>query len=275
MINPYATMTQFPSAGTPTDELTTVMAQGRTNVRAVVMSMSSRSPSAGADARYLTWHQLDHMPEQYRLDGLRHGARWVSTPRCAAARLASTERFSAVDHLVTYLFGDPVDPALQHFFDLGQALREGGRMPEALPQVELAGYELTGQWSTGGALIGADVLPWRPATGIFVLIERCVEPVDAIERPDHLLNVAGVAGVWRFRGTKHLAPARLTDTSGLIASLCYLQEDPVDVAAGLNSVIMGNRGAQVEGLEFAGPFEALVPWHWDRLLPHAVDPVAR
>lgn len=252
----------------PSDDLTTVLAQGHTDVSAVVMSMSSRSPSPGADARYLTWHQLDHMPEQYRLDGLRLGARWVSTPRCAAARLAASERFTAVDHLVTYLFGAPVDSALQQFFDLGQALSDGGRMPEALPSVELAGYELIGRYSTAGALVGADVLPWRPATGVYLLIERCVDSVDVVERPDQLLGVPGVAGIWVFQGTQRLLPGRLANTSGLRASLCYLQQDPVLVAAGIDSVIAGKNGAQVDRLEFAGPFEALVPWHWDRVLPH-------
>ena len=40
-------------------------------------------------AEYLDWHLHDHLPEQHRLPGLRHGQRWVSTPACRAARAAS------------------------------------------------------------------------------------------------------------------------------------------------------------------------------------------
>ena len=36
---------------------------------------------------YNEWHQLDHMPEQYPLDGIAYGQRWVSTPACRAARV--------------------------------------------------------------------------------------------------------------------------------------------------------------------------------------------
>ena len=35
---------------------------------------------------YNEWHMLDHMPEQYPLDGIAYGQRWVSTPACRAAR---------------------------------------------------------------------------------------------------------------------------------------------------------------------------------------------
>src|SRR5689334_3300540 len=112
------------------------------DVTCAVLSMSRRSAD-GEDARYLEWHLLDHLPEQYQLDGLRNGQRWVSTPACRAARAASTEPFDAVDHIVQYLFAEPVGPALDRWFALGGTLHAGGRMPVSLPRAHLAAWDVT------------------------------------------------------------------------------------------------------------------------------------
>jgi hypothetical protein len=40
----------------------------------------------GSAAEYLEWHQLDHMPEQYRISGLAVGQRWVAPPDCQKRR---------------------------------------------------------------------------------------------------------------------------------------------------------------------------------------------
>src|SRR5436190_1209036 len=101
-------------------------------VRLVVVSLSARSPD-GADAAYLAWHGLDHLPEQYSIESLVHGQRWVSTPACRAARAAGDDALEATDHIVQYLFAEPVAPAIDRFFALGAELREAGRMPLRLP----------------------------------------------------------------------------------------------------------------------------------------------
>src|SRR5580658_7363032 len=112
--------------GTPSDSLPDVLATGATDVTLAFISLSEREPN-GRDAEYVTWHSLDHRPEQHRLAGLRNSLRLVSTPSCRAARAASVERFDAVDHVMTYLFSDP--GALRPFSALGGALNKAGRMP--------------------------------------------------------------------------------------------------------------------------------------------------
>ena len=38
----------------------------------------------GAHRAYNEWHQFDHLPEQFSIDGIVFGQRWVYTPACRA-----------------------------------------------------------------------------------------------------------------------------------------------------------------------------------------------
>ncbi len=246
--------------GTPSDQLPDVLATGSTDVRLAFISLSAREPD-GRDAEYLAWHSLDHRPEQHRLEGLRQSLRVVSTPECRAARAASVDRFEAVDHVMTYLFSDPTD--LYGFSALGAALHEGGRMPLRLPTVEFMTANLAGKVAAPAAVAGADVIPWRPTQGVYLLIENGEAPVDG------LADVPGVAGIWWYQGA--LAPRPYsTDTRGMQITYFYLDDDPVDTAERLGEE-MRRRWAsgEVVGL-LAAPFHTLVPFEWTRHLPVAV-----
>lgn len=273
-------MTQPPGEGTPTDHAPNVVRHGASDVRIAVVSMSARSPE-GLDAAYLEWHGLDHLPEQYRITGMRSGARWVSTPACRAARAAGVGHYDAVDHVVCYLFAEPVDTALDAFFALGADLRAAGRMPVRLPPVELAGYELVAKAAASRALVGADVLPWRPCRGVYLLLEQSPAAEPATARPqnrgsfvarsrsetaDALVDVPGVAGVWSYDGTGSLHP-RLTSTDGLHLTIAYLDGDPPTVASRLAEALVDRwaDGSVVPLL--AAPLVTVMPWAWDAHLP--------
>jgi hypothetical protein len=243
--------------GIPSDQLPDVLATGSTDVRFAFISLSAREPD-GRDAEYLEWHSLDHRAEQHRLAGLRQSLRLVSTPACRAARAASVDRYDAVDHVMTYLFSDP--EALPGFNDLGAALHEGGRMPLRLPTVEFMTANLAGTMAAPAAVAGADVIPWRPSLGVYLVIENGDAPVEA------LIDVPGVAGVWWYQGA--LAPEPYaTDAVGLQITYCYLDDDPVATGGRLGEA-MRRRWASgdVEGL-LAAPFETIVPFDWTRHLP--------
>jgi hypothetical protein len=247
--------------GTPSDELPNVLVTGSTDVQMAFISLSAREPD-GRDAEYVAWHSLDHRPEQHRLSGLRNSLRLVSTPACRAVRAASDDRYDAVDHVMTYLFNDPA--ALSGFNDLGAALHEGGRMPLRLPTVEFMTADLAGRVAAPRAVAGADVIPWRPAQGVYLVIETGGTPAD------NLADVPGVAGVWWYRG--NLAPAPYsTDARGLQISYCYLDDDPVATAERLGEQ-MQRRWAtgDVTGL-LAAPFYTPVPFDWARYLPSSVE----
>jgi len=244
-------------AGTPSEQLPDVLATGSTDVRLAFVSLSAREPS-GRDAEYIAWHSLDHRPEQHRLAGLRQSLRLVSTPACRAARAASIDRYDAVDHVMTYLFSDPW--ALYPFNALGAALHEGGRMPLRLASVEFLTADLAGNVAAPRAVAGADVIPWRPALGVYLVIERGHAPADT------LAGVPGVAGAWWYHGRLAPEPYR-TDARGLQITYCYLDDDPVATAGRIGDALRGRwESGEVDGL-LAAPFHTLVPFDWTRHLP--------
>jgi hypothetical protein len=243
--------------GTPSDDLPDVLVTGSTDIGFAFISMSAREPN-GRDAEYLAWHSLDHRPEQYRLSGLRNSLRVVSTPACRAARAASVDEYDAVDHVMTYLFDD--QSALPSFNALGAALHQGGRMPLRLPTVKFVTGTLAGKVAAPRAVAGSDVIPWRPARGVYLIIENGQRP------PDELVHVPGVAGVWWYHGAVAPEPYA-TDSLGLQITYCYLDEDPVESAERLGQEVRQRwASGDVSGL-FAAPFYTLVPFEWARHLP--------
>ena len=241
----------------PSDDLPDVLATGRGDVTTVVVSMTERHPE-GRDEEYLAWHALDHRPEQHRLRGLRGHHRWVSTPACRAARAASDERYDAVDHVMAYLFADR--DALGPFGALGASLWAGGRMPMRLPTVELGVYEPQDRVAAARTLVGADVIPWRPATGAYLLIEQGAGSAES------LASVPGVAGVWSLAGTS-ARPLDDLDLTGHQLTCCFLDDDPVATAERLRPALMQRWEDSPAPALLAAPFHAAIDHDWGRHLP--------
>ena len=207
--------------GTPSDDAPAIVATGRGDINTLFVSMSARHPE-GHDADYLAWHSLDHRPEQHRLASLRASIRLVSTPACRAARAVSNDRYDATDHLMTYLFKDV--GGLAPFGELATALAQAGRMPYLLPAVERAVYRLSGTLAAPRIKAGADVLPWWPARGVYVLLER------GEQAPSELIDVPGVGGIWwgsSLPELKYTTAQECQECSSLTG--CFLDEDPVSV----------------------------------------------
>ena len=244
-------------SGTPSDEVDAVVATGRSGVTAMYLSMSNRHPD-GADAGYLAWHTLDHRPEQHRLESIRASLRVVSTPACRTARAVSRDPFDAVDHVMTYFFTGP--EGFGGFVDLADALREAGRTPYVLPPVERGAYTVHTRRASPRVKVGADVLPWLPATGIYLLLERGDATADA------LVDVPGVAGVWTAVAQPP-DPTLSSAPAGQRLTYCFLDNDPVATAARLRPVLERRwEGTDVTPL-LAAPFHVIVPGEWDRYLP--------
>jgi hypothetical protein len=242
--------------GTPTDEMPEVLATGSTDVRMIFVSMSAREQQ-GRDADYLVWHSLDHRPEQHRLRGVRQSLRIVSTPACRAARACSDPRYDAVDHVMTYFL--TADAAFDQFTALSEALT-GARRPFRLPSVFSGYFGLAGKVAARSAIAGADVIPWRPSRGVFLIVEQ------GAESPAALLEVAGVAGIWWHAGGKPPVP-EFPDNSGLQVSYCFLDQDPVETAARLRGPLQQRWAAGTAVPLLAAPFYTLVPFEWERYLP--------
>jgi hypothetical protein len=242
--------------GTPSDQLPAVLAAGATDIRMIFISMSAREPG-GRDAQYLEWHSLDHRPEQHRVAGLRQSFRVVSTPACRAARAFSDPRYNAVDHVMTYFFADGA--ALDQFKALSGAL-VGGRRPFRLPSVESGYFRLAGKVANPRAFAGADVIPWRPARGAYLIVER------GAESPVALTDIAGVAGIWWHQGGTPPVPD-FPDNTGVQVTYCFLDGDPVEIAERLRRPLERRWASGNVVPLFAAPFHTVVPFEWERFLP--------
>jgi len=230
-----------------------------------VFSLSASSPT-GDDARYLQWHLLDHLPQQYSVPGVLFGQRWVSTPECRAARAFQAERFEAVNHVVQYLFGAPVAETVDEFFVLRDHLIEIGRFPERLPGVLVAGCDLAAAHAAPSALVTSDVVPYRPNRGAYLIMERAEARGAGVawspERVEALLAIEGVAGMWMFTpGT--LRPDEFS-RAGFSVAVCYLDEDPVAVAGPIGHVLADRWRDDPVTPGLAAPFVTVHPWDWQR-----------
>lgn len=244
--------------GTPSDSAPDILSTGNSGVSTVFVSMSARHPD-GRDADYLEWHGLDHQPEQHRLASLRASFRLVSTPACRAARAASSERYEAVDHVMTYLFSDLA--ALDEFNALNMAMAAVGRTPYLLPLVERGVYDLAGTAASPRVKVGADVLPWWPAKGVYLLVEEGSAPTG------DLLDVPGVAGTWWGLGHPMEPPYANADNSGIRIGYCFVDDDPCEVAERLRPVLADRWGRSGAVPLLAAPFHTIVRYDWGRHTP--------
>jgi hypothetical protein len=211
----------------------------------------------GEHHSYNEWHQLDHMPEQFPLDGIAYGQRWVSTPACRAARTVSEPPLDSVHYMTLYLMTEPVERTLAEFRQLGRDLREVGRF-HLHRRAQLSGpFLLRGAAVASRVLISAEAIPYRPNLGVYVEVEELARGDDAAGaewvRTVHLPALCaqpGVAGAWSFADEVR----RVTVT--------WLDAPPLDVNDRLAPIVASRRERSPDRTVFAGSFETITPWQW-------------
>jgi hypothetical protein len=220
------------------------------------------------ERRYLQWHQLDHMPEQYQLPGLVFGQRWRSSDALRAARLVALDEWDRVDHVVSYLMGNPVEPTLDEFANLGRHLAELGRYPVALPSVFVGALRWLAAESARRVHVSAEVVPMRPNRGVYLIVEQPTGdladhlPWRHVEAHPRLLGVPGVAGIWVFGTTGRFQKWQRTE-GDFRFTVCYLDGDPLDAAAGVGPIVRDAWADAPSRLLLAAPYASLIPWPWD------------
>ena len=243
--------------GTPSDDVKDILDNGNGAITTLFVSMATRHPE-GTDAEYLQWHSLDHRPEQHRLTAVRASLRLVSTPACRAARAVHHDRFDTIDHVMTYFFSDTA--GLEGFLTLSKALGDADRKLPLLPHIERGVYDVRHKSAAPRIKIGADVLPWWPVRGVYLLLESGATSVA------ELLEVDGVAGLWSTTAID-VGPRLASAQAGQQLTYCFLDEDPVETAHRLQPVLEKRWSAtDIEPL-FAGPFHPVIPYEWDRYVP--------
>ena len=141
-------------------------------------------------------------------------------------------------------------------------------LPGVLPAVEGDFYLVKGKRAAPRAAAGADVLPWRPARGVYLLLEL------GAAAPDHLVEIDGVAGVWWAAADSEEIESRTwfgsltsSDEGVKQVSLSFTDGNPIDVAQRIQPVL---EERWVDGSAkplLAAPFHTVVPYDWDRHLP--------
>jgi hypothetical protein len=257
---------EFP--GTPSDADPAIRAIGPSDASVAFFGFYGRH-AEGRDAEYIRWHVFDHLPEQYRVPGLRHGQRWVATPACRAARRAQEPPFDQVVHSHTYLFAEPAAENIKIFSDLGAVLDAADRRPFHVPFLQLGYFELTRKLANPASNLSAEVLPWRPAVGVYVMVEATAnsesDRASDAQLLDGLVKLEGVAGAWRFEG-----PSRRV--SGLAhpdqtVTVFYLYEDPVATAGPIGEALERHWAVTGRRARLASPYYVVYPPEWDRYLP--------
>ncbi len=238
-------------------------------------SLTRHSPT-GDDRPYLAWHSQDHMPEQYQLPGLLLGQRWASTPDCRRARAAELDTWSSVEHVVCYLMGNPVDETLDEFFTLGRHLAELGRYPHALPSQYRGGLRLLESLAAPRVLVSAEVVPFRPHQGVYLIVDQPDDGADQSEFLQYLhtevvaslVQVPGVAGAWTYATSPEIRRPMFSPGAHRII-VCYLDDDPATVGERLSPLVREAWDSVPAQLALAAPFESLIHTDLDRFGPAA------
>jgi hypothetical protein len=191
-----------------------------------------------AHEAYNAWHQLDHLPEQFTLEGVRFGQRWVRSPRCRAAEVANGPLLDPFHYMTLYLLRDR--DVVPPFFALGRHLYDEDRFFAARRAVLSGPFDVVGSWAAPRVAVSAGAIPFRPSHGVYVVVGPPVDGPGLVERP-------GVAGVWQF------ADGERTVT------VAFVDGDLWRVADTLGSSV-ADLGAPPE---WAGPLERVDAFRWD------------
>ncbi|OBJ50808.1 hypothetical protein [Mycobacterium sp. 1423905.2] len=236
-------------------------------IKAGIFSLTAPTPPDD-DGSYLRWHLLDHMPEQYQLPGIVHGLRWIADGEYLSHRLAADGPLGDVGNAVHYLVREPVQQTFDDFVALGRSLWENGRFPVARPLLQVAGLRLLQWHSAPGALISAEVVPFRPHRGVLLIIE---EPIDGHPQPwlewlhaEHypaLLATPGAAGVWTF-GTTTVwnPPPRGWRAEPQYITVIYLDADPLVTMTRLTPILEQRWQSRAVRPLFCGPMRTMISW---------------
>jgi len=189
---------------------------------------------------YNAWHQLDHLPEQFTIEGISFGQRWVRSPRCSAAEAASSERFDPFHYMTLYLLRD--EEVIAPFMELGRRLHDADRFFAARRAVLSGPFEIGGQWAAPRVAVSAGAVPFRPSHGVYVVVGPKVAGAAFVDHP-------GVAGVWQFADA----------SGGRHITVAFLDGDLFGAARVLGGTV-GEAGDQPE---WAGPLERVDAFRWD------------
>jgi hypothetical protein len=190
-----------------------------------------------AHEAYNAWHQLDHLPEQFTIDGISFGRRWVRSPRCRAAGSAASPLLEPFHYMTLYLLRD--EDVIPEFFALAERLHAADRFFAARRAILSGPFPVVGRWAAPRVAVSPEAVPFRPAEGVFVVVGQQVAAAELAARH-------GVAGVWQFADAE----------AERFITVAFVDGDLWEAAAGLRDTVP-------ETPEWAGPLERVDAFRWD------------
>ena len=190
-----------------------------------------------AHEAYNAWHQLDHLPEQFTIDGISFGCRWVRSPRCRAAESATSTLFEPFHYMTLYLLRD--EQVIPEFFALAERLRAADRFFAARRAVVSGPFAIVGRWAAPRVAVSPEAVPFRPAQGVHVVVGPLLDGAALVDHP-------GVAGAWQFADAE----------DGRYITVAFVDGDLWQASAALGTA----GGASPE---WAGPLERVDAFRWD------------
>jgi hypothetical protein len=191
-----------------------------------------------AHEAYNAWHQLDHLPEQFTLEGVRFGQRWVRSPHCRDAETATGPVLEPFHYMTLYLLRDR--DVVPPFVKLGERLYAEDRFFAARRAVLSGPFDVVGSWAAPRVAVSPGAVPFRPSHGVYVVVGP---PIDG----STLADVPGVAGAWQFADDERTV------------TVAFVDGDLWQVADELGTSISGSGVVP----EWAGPLERVDAFRWD------------
>ena len=192
-----------------------------------------------AHEAYNAWHQLDHLPEQFTIEGVTFGQRWVRSPRCQAAETSTSPLLDRFHYMTLYLIrGEEVLP---EFFALAERLHAEDRFFAARRALLSGPFDVVGRWAAPRVAVSGAAVPFRPSHGVYVVVGPAVDG-------QALVDQAGVAGAWQFADA----------SNDRFVTVAFVDGDLWQASAALGPTVV-EEGPP----EWAGPLERVDAFRWD------------
>ena len=200
-----------------------------------------------AHRAYNEWHQMDHMPEQFSIEGVTFGQRWVCTPRCVEARVSVSPLLEPCQYMTLYLMRDA--GVIPEFKALAARLWKEDRFFAARHSHLNGPFEVRQRWAASRVRVSPDAVPFRPARGVYIVVGPMVDGAAMAEQGE-------VAGAWQFAD----------GVTGRHITVAFVDGDLYRATADLSDLSLGAGSTP----EWAGPLETIdaSQWGWfDKLSP--------
>jgi hypothetical protein len=192
----------------------------------------------GAHEAYNLWHLFDHQPEQFTIDGINFGERWVRSPRCRTVEVPPKPSLEPFHYMTLYLLRD--ESVITPFFDLAKDLQKKDRFFRFRRALLSGPFDVEGRWAAPRVLVSPEAVPFRPSRGLYAVVGPALEASTLLEQD-------GVAGVWQF------------GSDGRHITVAFVDGDLWGVAAALGEI--SRRYGDL--VEWAGPLEPVDASGWD------------